>query len=192
MSKRRVAGWVLAAGILVAGGITIVDWWQGRMPGKPYELDKACSGTAYDGAKPFAGGGPHPIAVFMESDAGHLEHNSLYQSDGSSWPPSDPRDSDEVQLVACATVTNEEPTSGSMCAYGIGSPSVPIAMVRATYQVRVYELRTHREVLSTLVEGLDTECPPAISGSFTPDRLLSEPTSDQWRKVLGDLVDKDR
>lgn len=130
--------------------------------------------------------------MFLESDFGFLEHEPLYPLDEAAWPPSDSEDAADVQLVACATLAGEQPLSPEQsCAFGLGRPTT-LPMVSATYQVRVYELRTHREVRSITVQGLDTECPPAISASPTPERLLSRPTFAQWQETLGDLVDQNR
>ncbi|MEU8223664.1 hypothetical protein [Kribbella sp. NPDC048915] len=39
------------------------------------ELDKARSGKAYGEAKPYVGGGPQPIVIFMADEVGKLLGN---------------------------------------------------------------------------------------------------------------------
>jgi hypothetical protein len=180
--------------VLAAGGLFAVDWWTERLPDKPYDLEDACSGKAYEGAKPYAGSGPHPIAIFIDDEHGKLQHESVYLDGNTVWEPTDPDKASEVQLVACLKlVAANQIGDGKDCAYGPGglAPTETVPMLRATYQVHVYELRTHHELHSTRIEGLDTECRTVIVANRTP-RLLSEPTPDQWRKLLGDLVDSNR
>jgi hypothetical protein len=186
---RRV---VVAAVVVIAlavGGIFGVQWWRERLP-KVYDLDPACAGKAYQRAAPFAGKGPHPVAIFQESEYGHLEKEEVYEKNGPAWPPSDPEHSGEVQLVACATVVRETP-SEAHCSFGLGG-SVTLAMYDAAYEIRVSELRTHHEVGRTTVEATDDECPPSVTADSPPDRLLTDLTFDEWQKALGALVTKDR
>jgi hypothetical protein len=192
-----IRGAVITVGLVVAltaGAVIGVDWYRGRVPGHPWDLEKACSGTAYERAAPYEGAGPHPIAVFMPNDAGTLEFERLSPPKGPEWAPGAPQDGAEVQLVACGTVTNAQQSEGQDCSYSQrmtpGRTTLPMA--RATYQLRIYELRTHREVDSVLLEGLDAACPSYINANITRDRLLSDLTFAQWQQAIGPLVDENR
>ena len=193
MSTRRVVATGVVLIALAAGGIVAVDWFRNRLPGDPWELDKACSGKTYAKGAAYQGTAPHPVAIFMTSPAGFLEHTTLYPPKGAAWRPSDPDETSDVQLVVCATLAAEVPT-GETCGYGPGGivASTAVPMSQATYQVRVLEVRTGRELRSVSVQGEDAECPSAIATNPSPERLLSEPTFAQWQQVLGDLVSRNR
>lgn len=193
MSTRRsvvrlaVTGVVLAA--LAVGAVVAVDWWRSRLPEDPWDLDKACGGKVYAKGTAYQGKGPHPVAIFMTSSHGFLEQTTVYPPKGAAWAPSEPEETADVQLVACATLAGEAPTS-EKCGYGVVVTSRVVPMSQATYQVRVLEVRTGRELRSVTVPAEDFECPSAISGNRPPERLLSEPTFAQWQQVLGDLVNR--
>ncbi|MEU8223663.1 hypothetical protein [Kribbella sp. NPDC048915] len=181
---------IVVIAVLAAGGLYVVEWWMGRLPDRPYDLVDACAGKTYEDAKPYAGSGPHPIAIFKDDEDAVLQHETVFLDGNTTWKPSDPEKASEVQLVACLKlISANERTGATDCAYGPGgiAATETLPMLRATYQVRVYELRTHREIRSTRIEGLDTECRSMIiAGRKT--RLLSEPTPDQWQNLLADLV----
>ncbi|WP_152365231.1 hypothetical protein [Microlunatus speluncae] len=192
--KHRIAVTVIA--LVAAFGIGtafIVVNFPGGLPDDVYELDRACDGTTYDDATPYAGPAPHPVTVQMPSETGQLLIETPGLPNGSVWPVADPDEPEAVQLIACGSLEGEqrsdELTCGPYSPTGLGS-GISVPMVRATYRVRVYELRTHRQIRSVVVEGEDTECPKTTSEP-PPDRMLSELTDDQWQTVLADLVNAD-
>lgn len=182
----------LLVGLVIVGVRTIPDWWRSLPPDMVSDLDTVCSGRSYGRATPYAGPGPHPIAIFQEGSDGqllprYLEH---LRADGASWLPADARP-DDVQLVACLTLADDREIAE--CSYGGLAVAKALPMNSATYEVRVYELRTHREVLKSRVVGQDVECPPVLgSNDLSKSRLLSDLTPAQWKPLLGDLVTKSR
>lgn len=157
----------------------------GGLPDSVSHLDKACGGATYDAATPYAGPPPHHVAVFMPTEVGQLDSETPELSDRSAVVESY-EEPTAVQLVACGTVEGEQRSSD--CGGYIGlARSIP--MVRATYRIRVYELRTHRGVRSVVVKGADTACPQYVSANYTPKRFLSGLTDAQWQSVLDDLVE---
>ncbi len=194
LERHRIA--VVVVALVAAFGIGagfIVVTFPGGLPDDVYKLDKACDGTTYDDAAPYAGPAPHPVTVNMPSETGQLLNVTPELPDGSAWEAADPDDPAAVQLVACGSLQSEQPPVELDCGpyspsgYGSGT-SVP--MVRATYRIRVFELRTHREVHSVVVEGEDTGCPEVISAD-PPDRLLTDLSDAQWQTVLADLINAD-
>ncbi|WP_433160375.1 hypothetical protein [Kribbella sp. CA-247076] len=189
MAVRRTTGNIVVVGVvtLLVAGLLAFGWLRGRLPGETSGLDDACTGKVYDNAAAYEGAAPHPIAVFIESETGELEHTSPYFSE-EGWELVDPDEPEDVQLVACATVDGEQSLGAEHnCEYGAtGSTTIP--MVTATYQLRVYELRTHREVRSITLEGQEKFCPHSIPMDDPPPRMLTRPTPDQWRKALADLT----
>jgi hypothetical protein len=190
-SGHRIALGVIA--LVAAFGIGtgfIVVTFPGGLPDHVYELDQACDGTQYDDAAPYAGPAPHPVTVQMPTETGQLLNVTPDTPDGSAWAAAAPAEPEAVQLLACGSLESERRSAELACGpyspsgYGSGF-SVPMA--RATYRIRVYELRTHRELRSVDVEGEDTGCPEMISED-PPDRLLSELTDAQWQTVLADLI----
>lgn len=186
-STRRGIVLGVAAVLVTTGVVVAVLTVVGGLPDRVHELDKACGGTTYDDAAPYAGPAPHPVAVFMPSEVGQLLKVTPYLPDDSVWEPGHPEDTAVVQLVACGTLEGEQRSGKPVCGYHGRSVEVPMSL--ATYRITVYELRTHREVRSAVVEGAGTGCPPAISAHSTPDRFLSELTGSQWQSVLADLTE---
>lgn len=193
MAGRRTAGNVVVVGVvaLLVAGLVTFFWMRGRLPGKTSGLSDACTGKVYKDAAAYEGAAPHPIAVFIESETGQLEHTSPYFYQ-EGWELVDPDEPKDVQLVACATLEGEQSLGSEHdCAYG-GTGSTTIPMATATYQLRVYELRTHREVRAITIEGQEELCPHSIPMDDLPRRMLTRPTADQWRKALADLAGQDR
>ncbi len=190
-SRHRIAVGVIAlvAACGIGAGFVVITF-PGSLPDHVYELDRACDGTRYDDAAPYAGPPPHPVTVQMPTETGQLLNVTPELPDGSVWAAAAPTEPEAVQLVACGILEDEQRSAELVC--GPYSPSgygsgVSVPMARATYRIRVYELRTHRELRSVEVEGEDTGCPEVISED-PPDRLLSELTDAQWQTVLADLT----
>lgn len=191
--RHRTAGSVVAlvaaAGV---GAVFVVITYPGGLPDAVHRLGHACTGATYGNAAPYAGPAPHPVTVQMPSEVGQLLPVTPDRPDGSRWEAADPDDPKAVQLVACGEVESERSPALSCGPYsptGLGS-GVSVPLVRTTYRIRVYELRTHRELRSVVVEGEDTECPEWTS-SPPQDRMLSELSAEQWQAVLDDLVNAD-
>lgn len=194
MTQRRVTrGRIVLAVVVVlvaAGVVFTIKTLSGGLPDRVYKLETACGGTTYEDAAPYTGPGPHPVAIFMPTEFGELFVVRPDMPDRSDWAAANPEDPAAVQLVACGTVDSERRSADLVCGgYGaMVGRSTAVPMARATYRIRVYELRTHRELRSVLVEGEDTHCPLSISAP-PPERLLSELTAAQWQPVLADLVE---
>ncbi|WP_157360557.1 hypothetical protein [Amycolatopsis thermoflava] len=194
MTQRRVTrGRIVLAVVVVlvaAGVVVTIKTLSGGLPDRVYKLETACGGTTYEDAAPYTGPGPHPVAIFMPTEFGELFVVGPDMPDRSDWAAANPEDLAAVQLVACGTVESERRSADLVCGgYGaMVGRSTAVPMARATYRIRVYELRTHRELRSVLVEGEDTHCPLSISDP-PAERLLSELTAAQWQPVLADLVE---
>ncbi|HVX45151.1 MAG TPA: hypothetical protein VHC49_14775 [Mycobacteriales bacterium] len=173
--------------VLLAMAAVLTGCGHGGLPGDVYKLDKACSGTTYGDAAPYSGKAPHPVAVFMPSEVGQLLPETPTLSDQSAAIDGYTGKPAAVQLVACGTLKGAQ-RSGSCGGYLGLDRSIP--MTRATYRIRVYELRTHRQVRSVVVQGADTTCPSSISANYTPKKMLSALTDEQWRTVLDGPVER--
>jgi hypothetical protein len=161
------------------------------LPNKVYKLDAACGGKTYDNAARYEGAGPHPVAVFMPTELGQLLPTTPGPPKGAFWPPANPSDPAAVQLVACGRLVAQERLTGQVCGpYVIPGPPVTVPMAAATYEIRIYELRTHRLIQTATVKGEDTDCSPVISANYTPETFLSDLTFPQWQTVLHDPVTK--
>jgi hypothetical protein len=112
----------------------------------------------------------------------------------SPWSPDDVR---SVQLIACARRSSLGSSEVAQCEYqisvgrlgqpqiGVG-PAVPVSMYTGTFQIDLYELRTHRHIFSTTITGLDTTCPQTLPESVS--EIASQPTQEQFVAALNGFV----
>jgi hypothetical protein len=134
-------------------------------------LARVCDdpGVAFTTAAPYTGSGPHPIAVF-DAPLGSRSRYLLATLPGRQTGVG------SVQLVACARRHTLD--TSAVCQDG-SAAGVPTAR----YTVRVYEVRTHREVATRELTGDCDGDPRAGVGVF-----LAGITPDQYERDLGDLI----
>lgn len=141
-------------------------------PGEGVALSAACAppGTAFAGAPPFEGPGPHPVAVVPARQA---------------FPAPD-----AAQLVACIEPDGDAGLADRRCSYstsnmGIGGQVEVRSLRRGWYRITVYELRTHRQVGSERVIGEDAQCPEIkLQGT----EVRTGVGDDQLRDVLDGIA----
>src|SRR5262249_40980679 len=147
-------------------GPSVFTQHRSALPSYPSDLAPACdrAGTAYTSAMPYQGAGPHPIEVVERqgtswTDLGGLKTGippssthatgATTQTDPSTdW---DYRQPGEVQLVACATQVRSDAVM-QQCSYDTPFNEV-LPMKAATYQITLFELRSHRTLGELRVAG---------------------------------------
>jgi hypothetical protein len=114
---------------------------------------------------------------------------------GSAWNPEDVQ---TVQLIAFVRRISLGSAEVAQCQYqrtygGLGRPQIdvgpvePIMMYVGTYQVDLFELRTHRHLFTTTITGTDTACPQTLP--VTVFELATQPTEGQFEGELRGFVD---
>jgi hypothetical protein len=147
-------------------------------------------GTYYTRAAAHQGGGPHPIEVF-ESSPGQGGSSSkpiyvpvlfgLHQS--RAWRPA-PVD---VQLVACSERSGDGSRSGTTCSYSGGSGA---PFYHATYDLKVYEARTGRQVASATVTPTNDRCPAFALVKTSDPKVFNRPDPEDYAAALAGAVDE--
>jgi hypothetical protein len=135
--------------------------------------------------------GPSPGADTVEPSAGT---DTTAPAVGTAWNSDDVR---TVQLIACARRISVGSSEVVECQYEdtigfVGQSQVPIgasqtlSMYTGTFQIDLYELRTHRLLFTTTIVGSDPTCPQTLSDTVT--ELATQPTEEQLEGALNDFV----
>lgn len=180
---------------------------EGELDDSASPLDRACgpgpkrslwsghrqlypgSRTYFPDLPEYASPGPHPIQVFNKPWA-------IYDGDTEQWfgpnyesavPKAWTREEpDEVQLVVCLAQVAEGDTVDS-CTDPEG-----VAVVEATYDVRVYETHTGREVAAETLTGVTPDCPnPVVYDPDDEPRVWGSLSKEQYVELLRPLVEAD-
>lgn len=131
---------------------------------------------------------PHPVVVLAGAVGSRYQRTDYADSVGTSksvqqiWAP---KSTKNVQMVAC--LDYESPGSQiRTCKYG--EPiNMDVALMRATYRLRVYEVATGRKLLDKTIAGDDPECPIFLAGYGI---RYADPTDKKLVAALRDLVTK--
>ncbi len=147
-----------------------------------YDLNAVCDDNAFfPDAPKRAGKGPHPVALLIKDGEGEVRwNNGTYymedigtsKTDENTWGPRSP---EKVQMAACLDRT----TVGSKvrsCKYDDPSPET-VALYRASWRLRVFEVATHRQLLDKKLAGNASSCP--FSVLVGPDRKIYAEVSDR-------------
>nr|MDT0656680.1 hypothetical protein [Micromonospora sp. DSM 115978] len=198
-----VAG-VAAAVVLAVVAVVSLQVWQPRPAPPPTagQLRDICEGQGepQSGAAPYAGDGPHRIAVYLAEGADRRFWEPVSDSTlARAYPDGWLGEPDETQLVVCVRqqADVEMANCGDYAIPGSNNFFGRITSVRAyrrSYQLQVYEVVTGRQVLSTGVSpGREFTCPTSISARqqrlhLTTDDLIHEPTAAEFVTAIEALV----
>jgi hypothetical protein len=168
----------------------------GALPPSTFGLARVCekAGTAFTSAPAFSGPAPHPMEVVTAVQEQHVDLTDAgglaAATGGDKWDPLTP---EQVQLVACATRTSTGDVV-RQCTYTL--PGLPagsgtdVPLRSATYQITVYEVRTHDQVgKADDVAAADTSCPPtAVTTSTGKDDIYAVLSPAQLRQLFAHLL----
>jgi hypothetical protein len=165
---------------------------RSELPQTVRDLVPACEGTLYPDAADYAGGPPHPTAVFDTTpgtDRGGLDLVIAGDTTLSeSWRPDDPR---QVQAVACVNQLDTGSTLNTCYYTGAATLSrsgVPFALMERRYRVTVFSLREHRQLHQAEFVGADDQCPEKVLATG-PHLVYTRPTVEQFADAIGNIVD---
>jgi hypothetical protein len=153
-----------------------------NLPSAVGGLSVACDGVgqAFPAAPAFDGPSPHPIAVFDDSGK---QVTDLGQAASAPWAPDSPT---TVQLLGCVSATGGLPDSNQSCLYGEDINSeFDISIIQESYEIDVYDLRTHHKIAGTTVHGADETCP---STAFLHEMIYATLTTAQYHALLDQYV----
>lgn len=197
--------WILSLAICLMAVIVLVVFlyfWVRRpekvdaLPADWNEYSLVCSGhgAAYVNAPAYEGAGPHGIVAFAQEPGigGPRAEFSQASSTNLPWARGDER---APQLIVCANRVATEKSSIISCSYGgrryvVGpqDPGRPVSLYKASYEVTVYEARTHDKVVEGVkLSGDDTSCPYSVDAGASD--VFSWPSDAQWKQAIGRYVD---
>ncbi|BCJ46212.1 hypothetical protein GCM10010168_51610 [Actinoplanes ianthinogenes] len=146
-----------------------------------YDLNQVCDANTYFPAAPKRSGkAPHPVVLLTKDGPTSVRFkNPVYYFDdeGTSdaaertWAADDPKN---VQMVACL----DRVSTGAKirnCKYDDPKPDTAF-LYHANWQLRVYEVATHRLLLDRKLTGNETKCP--FSVLVGDDKKIYATTSD--------------
>jgi hypothetical protein len=199
--------WVLSLAICLVAVIALVVFlyfWVRRpekadaLPVDWTKYSRACSahGAAYVNAPAYEGAGPHGIIAFAQ-EPGIGGPRTEFSQSSSNFLPWIRGDEPAPQLIVCANRVATEKSSNTSCSYGgrrfvIGpqAPGWTVSLYKASYEVTVYEARTHDKVVGGIkLSGDDTSCPYSIATGAS--KVYSWPSNAQWKQAIGRYVDDD-
>jgi hypothetical protein len=194
---------ILAIGLLAVIVLVVFLYFWVRRPEKVdalptdwTEYSQVCSdhGAAFVNAPKYEGAGPHGIVAFAQEPGLSAPRAELFQSSSTSlpWARGDER---APQLIVCANRVATEKSSIISCSYsdrryvvGPQDPGRPVSLYKASYEVTVYEARTHDKVVEGLkLSGDNTSCPYSVDARASD--VFSWPSDAQWEKAIGRYVD---
>lgn len=197
--------WILAVVglvVLLCVGVGVVRFalprlfvqHEGELPASTFGLTAACekAGTAFTSAPAFDGPAPHPMEVVTAAEGqsvGLTDTGGVAgATGGSAWDALMPA---QVQLVACAKRTATGAVVGR-CKYTLpglpaGSSGSDVPLRSATFEITVYEARTHHEVTRVSnVVAADTTCPPTlVRSSDDKGDVYAQLSAAQIRQLFG-------
>lgn len=147
-----------------SAGETLFDW----------DLASVCNEMPQKKATPYAKkvGEIHPTIVFDRSDA-NSKFEKSYSGDFDGWKSDDAK---AYQLVACVTVTSHKKVKE--CVFDSEKPARYLDLYSATYEFRVHEAATGKELGKKTVElAADKECP--MFRMFKQEREAKDPDYEQ-------------
>ncbi|MET8066668.1 hypothetical protein ACFYON_21515 [Micromonospora sp. NPDC005686] len=151
------------------------------------DLNNVCDGVFYYPQSPKrTGAAPHPVALLVGTDLGtDRRHDRVYYYDEGlskrverTWASEDLK---TVQMVACLDRTSTGATIRK-CRYDDPKPDT-LTLLKATYQLRVYEVATGRKLLDKTMGGDDQQCPYVVL--YGLDKKIYAEVSH--RSILGAL-----
>ncbi|KUL28440.1 hypothetical protein ADL15_31995 [Actinoplanes awajinensis subsp. mycoplanecinus] len=152
------------------------------------DLDRVCDENVYYPASPKrTGKAPHPVVVLKKDspdDVRFQDRVYYFRDEGTTkaqeriWGSDDPA---KVQLVAC-TDRAAVGTKIRNCKYDDPEPDT-LALYRATWRLRIYEVATHRLLLDKKLPGDEQTCPSSVL--VGPDKKIYATAGD--RAVLAQL-----
>lgn len=159
------------------------------------DLSQVCDGDTYYPQSPkYQGKAPHPLAIMLKDRkdlSSRIQHPiygvpySSAKSRESAWNPR--TTPTKVQLVACVDLVSSGPKLKT-CKFDDPKPDT-LPLKRGFYQLALYDVATHRQLLSKRLTGDDRVCPSfVLLGS---DRTLYTGVSDrQFIQTLKPFVEK--
>lgn len=134
---------------------------------------------------PYAGLGPHPVAVYHEADQrrGNPMVRVAFQPADWARTPYGEQDNGRVELVACADRAEEEKT-GRTCKFT--HKTVPL--YRAVYRVRLLEARSGEPVTQLLVRPTSSTCPRYVMLDPTTPKAFTAPSPEEYAEALATAV----
>jgi hypothetical protein len=130
------------------------------------DLSRVCDEWYYPQSPKFAGKGPHQIAVGVidrKDFPSRIVKSSVdvpYSLNEKAWRAWMPSDAAKTQLMVCVDLL----TTGKQvrkCTFE-DPKDEQIPMIRATYQVRLFEVSTGRKLVDKKVTGNDDKCPSMV------------------------------
>ncbi|WP_051366705.1 hypothetical protein [Hamadaea tsunoensis] len=128
------------------------------------DLARVCDVDVYYPQSPKrTGGAPHPVVLLEGVPGNRYQNRTYYDVLGGSktldrtWGPTD---AGKVQLIAC--LDYESPGSQIRSCTYTRPADLTVALMRATYTLRVYEVATGRQVLRKQMAGDDPKCPEVV------------------------------
>jgi hypothetical protein len=204
LDRRRIV--ILAAGaVAVVVAIVLLLVWV-RQPEKVdtipenwSEYSRVCTGdgVAFTKAPAYRGAGPHSITAFVQEEGVTGPMAEIFQASSSDLPWDSTSIHKTPQLIACANRIATEKTAVTTCSYssnryvlGPQGPGRQVSLYKASYEVTVYETRTHDTVAEEVkLNGDDTSCPDSIAAAAS--EVFSWPSAEQWQQAIGRYVDGD-
>jgi hypothetical protein len=130
------------------------------------DLNRVCDEWYYPQSPKFAGKGPHQIAVGVvdrKDFPSRIVKSSVdvpYSLNEKAWRAWMPSDAAKTQLMVCVDLL----TTGKQvrkCTFE-DPKDEQIPMIRATYQVRLFEVSTGRKLVDKKMTGSDDNCPSMV------------------------------
>lgn len=195
-AERRGCVILLALALVVLAGIGVFVWFtffslrahEGAVD-ISHDLTKGCGGAReyFPSADAYSGRGPHPIAVFRDSDSGGGSQQDISLSDaGEQYNESD---GERVQLILCLGASGKGERVG-LCKFS-GGDHLPL--YRGEYDAVLYESKTGEKVAEAKVRGSESEddCPRMIYVKGEPD-LHTSPDGETIKRAFGRYVEATR
>lgn len=166
----------------------------GELPQFSTEFDRVCKtqvgfpgATAYEKAP-----GTHPVMFFEEFRGESYVSTSRTLPEG--WTIKEDTDYEDngelkaVQLVACSDRVKTTPT-GNKCEFEDDGKKVNLELVDSTWEFKVYEATTGKQVGATAtLEAKSGDCPYIAAFRKGDTTYVVEPSDDDYINVLKEFV----
>jgi hypothetical protein len=191
--EHRLLAFGLSIVVVIAGGLVGGVLWHQAYLTRPQpashplvvvaDLQELCGDPQrfFPDAPPVTDTGQHPVQLFFrESEAADYVSERLTGTVPEYWRATDTTVR-QVQLVGCVTRVSTGAVIVS-CSQAIGPQ---ILVYQATYDVKVFEVRTGERTAATTIRVTTTVCPTFSQSS----RVYARPALADYRRTIGGYVE---
>lgn len=154
------------------------------------DLSKGCQGSPISNAASYEGSSPHKIALFDESFINKGRYSSsLATITDRTWEVEYQKHT-EAQLIGCLQIKSSSDTGRKCTLEDSDKKQISIGQYDVTYELKIYEAKTNKELATKTINGPAGDCPFIASYSKSDPKLYGKPDKGSVNEAIKEYVTK--